>query len=133
MKKVGVLLGAASLVLLTPLAALAEQLYFSGRIELATSLSPVEDARVTVTFHGHEPGIHEYTTERTVRARTDETGNFIAETKVPSRRYIWTHATIEVSETDVSKQAKVRSVCFADTFVGGCRHDKNIRVRPLNE
>lgn len=130
MKKAGILLGAASIVLLTPLAALAEMLSFSGRVELATSLSPVEDARVVVTFHGHEPGIHEYTTERRVRARTDEAGNFVAELKVPSRRYVWTHATVEISETDVSKKAVARSTCMA---IGdeGFTCDKSFQVRPL--
>lgn len=130
MKKFRLLISAAGMVLLMPLAAYAEKLSFSGRIELATSLSPVEDARVTVTFHGHEPGIHEYTTARTVRARTDESGNFAAELKVPSRRYIWTHATVEISETEISKQSKAQSTCLVEA-AGGFRCDKNFRVRPL--
>ncbi|MEO1294347.1 MAG: hypothetical protein AAFW75_00815 [Cyanobacteria bacterium J06636_16] len=131
MKKLAVLLGAAGLVLMTPLAAHAERLFLSGRVELASSQSPVEDARVTVTFHGHELGIHEYTTERTVRARTDELGNFEAEIKVASRRYIWTHATVEIAETDISKQTEVISTCFVEEPEGySC--DKNFWVSPLS-
>ncbi|MEM9002233.1 MAG: hypothetical protein AAGE59_01775 [Cyanobacteria bacterium P01_F01_bin.86] len=131
MKRLAVLLGATGLMLMSPLAAQAAKLSMSGRVELTSSQSPVDDARVTVTFHGHELGIHEYTTERTVRARTDEFGNFEAEVKVPSRRYIWTHATVEIAETDVSKRAEVTSTCLIDE-TGGFYCDKNFWVSPLN-
>ena len=103
---------------MNPLIAYAERLFLSGSVELAPSQLPVGDARVTVTFHGHELGIHEYTTERTVRARTDESGNFEAVIKVPSRRYIWTHTTVEIAETDISKQTEVTSTCFVEETVG---------------
>ncbi len=116
---------------MNPLIAHAEKLFISGRVELESSQSPVGDARVTVTFHGHELGIHEYTTERTVRARTDELGNFEAEIKVPSRRYIWTHATVEIAETDISKQTEVMSTCFIEV-PEGYYCDKNFWVSPLS-
>ncbi|NER79356.1 MAG: hypothetical protein F6K42_07185 [Leptolyngbya sp. SIO1D8] len=131
MKKLSILLGAAGLVLMQPLVAQAARLSLSGYVELANSQSPVGNARVTVTFHGHEVGIHEYTTERTVRARTDELGNFVAEVKVPDRRYTWTHATVEISETDVSKLTKVNSACTVDGS-GGCQFNKDFQVSPLN-
>lgn len=131
MKRLSILLGAAGLVLMHPLAAQAARLSISGCVELMTSESPVSNARVTVTFHGHELGIHEYTTERTVRARTDEEGNFLVAVKVPDRRYNWTHATVEISETDVSKSMKVNSACLADG-TGGCRFSKDFRVNPLD-
>lgn len=114
-----------------PLAAQAARLSLSGAVEMATSQSPVSDARVTVTFHGHEVGIHEYTTERTVRVRTNEFGNFLAEVKVPDRRYIWTHATIEIAETEVSKMAKHRSACHVDA-TGGCYFNKDFSVNPIS-
>ena len=130
MKRLAVLLGAAGLVLMNPLIAQAAKLSLTGRVGLAPSQSPVEDARITVTFHGHEIGIHEYTTERTVRVRTDELGNFEAEIKVPNRRYIWTHATVEISETDVSKSTEVTSTCLEDED-GSYFCNKSFWVNPL--
>ncbi|MEO1094677.1 MAG: hypothetical protein AAFX01_07225 [Cyanobacteria bacterium J06638_28] len=130
MNKLGLLLGTLSILLVTPLAASAAKLSLTGRVELTSALSPVGDARVTVTFHGHEVGIHEYTTTRTVRARTDEFGNFIAETKVSNRRYTWTHATVEIGETEISKKTQTQSICQTDP-TGGCQSEKDFQVRPL--
>ncbi|MBE7382172.1 MAG: hypothetical protein F6J95_012245 [Leptolyngbya sp. SIO1E4] len=131
MKKLSVLLGAVGLVLTHSLAAHAAKLSLAGRVELSTSQAPVGDARITVTFHGHEVGIHEYTTQRTIRAYTDELGNFLAEVKVPDRRYTWTHATVEISETSVSKQAEIQSACWADS-TGISRCDKSFHVNPIS-
>ncbi len=132
MSRWGLFCGVLGWLLLQPLAAHAAKLSFAGRVQLITGQVPIEDARVTVTFHGHEIGIHEYTTQRTVRARTDESGNFIAEVKVPDRRYVWTHATVEIAETNVSKTIQVRSLCQSDA-TGGCSARKNLQVNPLNE
>lgn len=114
-----------------PLVAQAAKLSVAGRVELTSQESPVSNARVTITFHGHELGIHEYTTERTIRARTDEFGNFRAEIKVPDRRYSWTHTTVEIGETEVSKRTSLISACQIDG-TGGCRFDKSLQVNPLN-
>jgi len=130
MRKLSALFGAWSLVLLTPLIAEAAKLSLSGRVELTTYESPVEDARVTVVFHGHEMGIHEYTTQRRVRVLTDEFGHFLAEVKVPDDRYIWTHATVEIAETNMSKSAILQTVCQIDDNGGG-RCDKEFQVHPL--
>lgn len=130
MNRLGFLLGTISILLVNPLAASAARLSLTGRVELTSALSPVGDARVTVTFHGHEIGIHEYTTTRTVRARTNEFGDFIAETKVSNRRYVWTHATVEIGETEISKKTQARSVCQTD-YAGGCQSAKDFQVRPL--
>lgn len=116
---------------MNPLIAQAAKLSLSGRVELAPSQSPVENARVTVTFHGHEIGIHEYTTQRTVRARTDELGNFEAQVKVPDRRYVWTHATVEIAETEVSKSTEMTSTCFVNE-AGSYFCDKSFWVNPLS-
>lgn len=117
-------------MLATPLMAEAASLSLTGHIALISSESPVGNARITVTFHGHEVGIHEYTTEERVRVRTDEAGYFEAVVKVPDDRYIWTHATVEIAETDTSKAATLRSTCQIDSEGGG-RCDKNFRVNPL--
>lgn len=126
------LLGAGGLVILTPLMAEAAKLSFTGRVALTNMASPVADARVTVTFHGHETGIHEYTTERRIRVWTDADGYFSAEVKVPDDRYIWTHATVEIAETDTSKSAVMQALCQIDGNGGGdC--DKEFRVNPLRD
>ena len=130
MRQLAALLGASGLVLATPLMAEAAKLSLSGRIALTSLNSPVEDARVTVTFHGHEMGIHEYTTVRRVRVHTNELGYFLAEVKVPDDRYIWTHATVAISETDMSKSTTVQTVCQIDGNGGG-RCDKDFQVHPL--
>ncbi|MGD1862032.1 MAG: hypothetical protein ACFB0E_18945 [Leptolyngbyaceae cyanobacterium] len=123
--------GALSWVLITPLAAAAARVSLSGRVAL-TSATPIEDARVTVTFHGHEMGIHEYTTERRRVTRTNEQGQFEVFVKVPEDRYIWTHATVEVAETETSKSAIAIAPCIIDDQGGGsCR--KEFRVNPLIE
>lgn len=130
MPKLIAFLGATGLVLMSSLSAQAAKLSLSGQVELASSQSPVRDARITVTFHGHELGIHEYTTERIVRGRTDDDGNFTIATKVADRRYVWTHAIVEIAETDVSKSIEVISVCQVDEG-GGCSFDKDFWVNPL--
>jgi uncharacterized GH25 family protein len=130
MRKLLGLLGACGLVLSTPLVAEAAKVSLTGRVALANAASPVENARVTVTFHGHEVGIHEYTTERRIRVVTDETGYFVAEVKVPEDRYLWTHATVEIAETDLSKSAIQRTVCYVDDNGGG-RCNKDFQVHPL--
>ncbi|MDB9524962.1 hypothetical protein PN498_03095 [Oscillatoria sp. CS-180] len=124
------LVGALGWLLMTPLVAEAAKLSLTGRVELATVESPVEDAQITVTFHGHEMGIHEYTIERRVRVQTDDLGYFTAEVKVPSDRYFWTHTTVEIAETEMSKAAISRSTCHIDD-IGGGRCDKNFQVSPL--
>lgn len=116
-------------VLLTPLAATAARLALSGRVILSGT-TPVENARLVITFHGHEMGIHEYTTQRRLRAQTNEQGEFAAAVKVPDDRYIWTHATIEIAETDRSKAATAIARCEID-HQGGGRCHKDFRVNPL--
>lgn len=108
----------------------AAKLSLVGQVALNSAASPVHGARVTVTFHGHEMGIHEYTTQRRVRVQTDALGYFSAEVKVPDDRYIWTHATVEIAETESSKAAVLQSVCQIDDNGGG-RCDKDFRVNPL--
>lgn len=131
MKELASLIGALGLVLASPMIAEAAKLTFSGRVASTRDASPVEEARVTVTFHGHETGIHEYTTERRVRAYTDELGYFTAEVKVPDDRYIWTHATVEIAETERTKSFTVRASCQGDDNGGGyCT--KDFQVSPLN-
>ena len=130
MRRLLIVLGAWGLVLSSPLMAAAAKLSLMGRVALTNAESPVENARVTVTFHGHEIGIHEYTTSRRVRVLTDPTGHFTAEVKVPEDRYIWTHATVEIAATDMSKSAVMNSVCQIDDNGGG-RCDKDFQVHPL--
>lgn len=130
MKKSVGLFSTLGLVLFTPLTANAAQLSFEGRVALTSANTPVEDARITVTFHGHEMGIYEYTTERRIRVTSNEQGIFRAMVKVPDDRYIWTHATVEIAETDMSKAATAITVCQIDDNGGGyCR--KDFRVNPL--
>ena len=121
--------GALASGLLAPLAATAASLSLTGRVALPTA-TPVNEARITVTFYGHEMGIHEYTTRRRVRARTAAQGRFEALVKVPDDRYIWTHATLEISETDVSKAATAIARCEVD-HQGGADCSKELRVNPL--
>ena len=116
-------------VLITPFIAEAARLSLNGRVSL-TSATPVEAARIIVTFHGHEMGIHEYTTERWARAYTNEHGEFTAVVKVPDDRYIWTHATIEIAETDYSKAMTAIARCEIDDQGGG-HCSKELRVSPL--
>jgi len=122
-------LGALALVLTTPLVAHAASLSLTGRVAL-TSATPVSNARITITFHGHETGIHEYTTERRVRVQTNAAGEFSTVVKVPDDRYIWTHATLEIAETDLSKAATAIARCEIDGQGGG-RCSKEFRVNPL--
>lgn len=129
MKTLVSLLGALSWVLVMPLVAEAARVSLSGRVTL-DSTTPIKDARVTVIFHGHEMGIHEYTTERYMRARTDEQGRFNIFVKVPSDRYIWTHATVEVSETDTSKAMTAIAPCVIDEQGGGVC-SKEFQANPL--
>lgn len=130
MRKLLGLLGAGCLVLATPGIAAAARLSLTGRVALSQVESPVDNARVTVTFHGHEMGIHEYTTERRVRATTDDAGYFWAIVKVPEDRYIWTHATVEIAETDMSKSAVMQTVCYIDDNGGGyCNKDFAVNPR----
>lgn len=116
-------------VLITPLIAEAARLSLNGRVAL-TSTTPVEDARITVTFHGHEMGIHEYTTERWARVYTNEQGEFAATVKVPDDRYIWTHATLEIAETEHSKAMTAIARCEVDDQGGG-HCSKVLQVSPL--
>ncbi|MEM9504967.1 MAG: hypothetical protein AAGA01_13545 [Cyanobacteria bacterium P01_E01_bin.43] len=112
------------------MAAEAARLSLVGNVKLVAAELPVEDARVTVTFHGHEMGIHEYTTQRRIRVRTNADGSFEAVVKVPDDRYIWTHATVEIDETDMSKAAIAQTLCQIDEQGGGyCSESFN--VNPL--
>ena len=123
-------LGSVGLVLSAPLTAEAARLSLVGSVKLSVAESPIEDARVTVTFHGHEMGIHEYTTQRRIRVRTNADGSFEAVVKVPDDRYIWTHATVEIDETDMSKAAIAQTLCQIDEQGGGyC--SKSFNVNPL--
>lgn len=123
-------LGSVGLVLAAPMVAEAARLSLVGNVKLTAAELPVEDARVTVTFHGHEMGIHEYTTQRRIRVRTDADGSFEAVVKVPDDRYIWTHATVEIDETDMSKAAIAQTLCQIDEQGGGyC--SKSFSVNPL--
>ena len=130
MKRFLGLLGSVGLMLAAPMAAEAARLSLVGNVKLAAAELPVEDARVTVTFHGHEMGIHEYTTQRRIRVRTNADGSFEAVVKVPDDRYIWTHATVEIDETDMSKAAIAQTLCQIDEQGGGyC--SKSFSVNPL--
>ncbi len=131
MSKLGVLIVLGG-VLATPLPALAEQLSITGAVALEGSEIPITNAPVTITFHGHELGIHEYTTDRTVVVRTDEMGAFAAAVKVPDRRYAWTHASVAIAPTELSKAAQGIIPCMAPA-AGGCEGSKAFRVRPLLE
>jgi hypothetical protein len=109
---------AAGLVLATPVAAEAARLSVDGKVQLENTAEPLEQARVTVTFHGHELGIHEYTTRRTLRVSTDADGEFTAQTKIRIGRYHWTHATILVSATDRTKSHEFQSPCVGNDAEG---------------
>jgi len=122
-------LEALALVLTTPMVAHAASLSLTGRVALI-SATPVNNAPITVVFHGHEMGIHEYTTERRVQVQTNAAGEFSAVVKVPDDRYIWTHATLEIAETDMSKAAIAIARCEIDGQGGG-RCSKEFRVNPL--
>ena len=131
MKRFLGLLGSVGLVLAAPMVAEAARLSLVGNVKLAAAELPVENARVTVTFHGHEMGIHEYTTQRRIRVLTDEAGSFEAVVKVPDDRYIWTHATVEIDETEMSKATTSQTLCQVDEQGGGyC--SKSFDVNPLD-
>ena len=50
--------------------------------------------------------------------------------RVPDDRYIWTHATVEIDETDMSKAAIAQTLCQIDEQGGGyC--SKSFNVNPL--
>ncbi|MDA0267089.1 MAG: hypothetical protein O2890_12820 [Cyanobacteria bacterium] len=117
-KQLGLAAIAVGLVAVTPLAAEAARLSVDGRIQLKNTAQPLDQARVTITFHGHELGIHEYTTTQTLRVRTDADGGFAAETKVRDGRYHWTHATIIVGPTDISKSHEFQCPCVGSDAEG---------------
>lgn len=116
-----------------PKAVYGARLSFTGDLHLNTSdESPVEGARVKVTFHGHEVGIQEYTTERSARTITKSDGSFAVNVKLSEYRYRWTHATVEVAETDISKEATLTIPLHEDgngSFVG----TKRFGVSPLGQ
>ncbi|MGF1569650.1 MAG: hypothetical protein ACFCVD_16540 [Nodosilinea sp.] len=129
------------MVVATPLAAQAARLSFMGTVQLnardqaapeanIATPNPVANAEVTVTFHGHEGGIEEYTTERTAQTVTDENGNFEVDVKLSEYRYRWTHVTVTVNPTDISKETTLTSVIY-DNGQGGCDGSKVVRVMPL--
>lgn len=129
-KQLGLAAIAIGLVTATPMVAEAARLSVDGKIQLAETAQPVDQARVTITFHGHELGIHEYTTSRTLRARTDAAGEFTADTKVRDGRYAWTHATITVNATDRSKSHEIQCPCVGNDAEGWfC--SKDIWVSPI--
>lgn len=123
------LTGALGWVLISPLVAAAARISLTGQVALLSE-APIANARITVIFHGHERGIHEYTTERRTRVETDEDGYFSAFVKVPDDRYIWTHATIEIGETESSKAATAIARCQVDEQGGG-HCSRKLRVNPL--
>lgn len=117
-------------VLVSAGAASAVSLSVTGRVQMDDSQVPIADAQVTVIFHGHEDGIHEYTTERWLQVYTDADGYFAGRVKLRDRRYTWTHATLEVAATNRSKQAATVSACEGSDQQGWqCQED--IGVRPL--
>lgn len=127
MKSLSCLL-AIGLAFLSNQAALASWLIFRGQVHLdAPDSPPIADAEVTVTFHGHENGIHEYRLDRTVAATTDAQGQFSVSLKLSDYRYRWTHTTITVGETEVSKEIIVVGSCLNDDQ-GGCTGVKQISV-----
>ncbi|WP_137455185.1 hypothetical protein [Halomicronema hongdechloris] len=91
---------------------------------------PLPGVRVHIEFHGHEVGIHEYTTTRSTRVTTDENGNFAVALKMSEYRYHWTHATVEIPATEQSK-AMVRVIPVENDGQGGCVGFKQIEVPPL--
>lgn len=129
-KKFGLTIGAIAAVMVAPMPAMANVLTFSGGVILdSTTQTPVPNARVTVTFYGHERGIVEYTTTRTEHVRTDADGRFAIEVKDNQRRYIWNYATVSIGATDVSKGIQTVGVC-ADTE-SGFTCAKTIQVPPM--
>lgn len=129
-KQLGLAAIAVGLIATTPMAAEAARLSVDGKIQLAETAQPIDQARVTITFHGHELGIHEYTTSRTLRVRTDAAGAFVGETKVRDGRYAWTHATITVSATDMSKSHESQCPCVGNDAEGWLC-SKDIWVSPI--
>ncbi|NJN20119.1 MAG: hypothetical protein HC812_01545 [Leptolyngbya sp. RL_3_1] len=121
---------AAGLLLATPVAAEAARLSVDGKVQLEDTAEPLGQTRVTVTFHGHELGIHEYTTSRTVRTSTDAAGAFAAQAKINSGRYYWTHATILVSATDRTKSHEFQSPCVGSDATGWVC-SKDLWVSPI--
>lgn len=124
---------AIALAVAFPQAAYGARLSFTGDLHLNTANeSPVEGARIKVTFHGHEVGIHEYTTERSARAITLSDGSFAVDVKLSEYRYRWTHATLEVAETDISKEATLTIPLYEDGR-GGFVGTKRFGVSPLGQ
>lgn len=122
-----------TLILGASTAAQAAQLSFVGKVRLTNlAQQPVTDTRVVVTFHGHEAGIHEYTTNRTTTAYTDADGNFAVSVKLAEYRYRWTHTTVEIAPTDISKAARLMAPCQDDGH-GGCSGTKTFQVSPLSD
>lgn len=123
----------SALILGTSTAAQAAQLSFSGKVRLTNlAQQPVADTRIVVTFHGHESGIHEYTTDRTATAYTDADGNFAVSVKLSEYRYRWTHTTVDIAPTDISKAARLMAPCRDDGH-GGCSGTKTFQVSPLSD
>jgi hypothetical protein len=117
-KQLGLAAIALGLIATTPVVAEAARLSVNGKIQLEDTAQPVGRASVAVTFHGHELGIHEYTTSRSLRVRTDADGEFSGETKVRAGRYTWTHATLTVSATDMSKRHEIQFPCVGSDAEG---------------
>ncbi|MGD1929164.1 MAG: hypothetical protein ACFB12_09645 [Leptolyngbyaceae cyanobacterium] len=118
LKQLGLAAISLGLVATTPAVAEAARLSVDGKIQLEDTEQPIDRARVSVTFHGHELGIHEYTTSRRLRVRTNAAGEFAGETKVRAGRYTWTHATITVSATDMSKSHESQFPCVGSDAEG---------------
>lgn len=131
---------AFGVVLASGTVAEAALLSFSGRVNLYAPINatvaageiqpdPVPAARVTVTFHGHEDGITEYTMERSSRVVTDENGYFEVAIKLSDYRYRWTHVTLAVEATELSKSTTVTATVYNDGE-GGSRGVKDVLVMP---
>ena len=120
----------------------AAMLSFSGRVHLfepvttvanrAAQPESVSAARVTVTFHGHEAGITEYTTSRTARTSTDQNGFFVVDIKMSEYRYRWTHVTIAVAATETSKETTLIATVYNDGQ-GGSWGTKDVFVMPAED
>lgn len=122
---------AIAISLATPTAAHATKLTFAGQVHVdQANPEPLPRTRITVTFHGHEAGIHEYTTERSTSTLTAADGSFYVEVKLSEYRYRWTHVTISIPATDISKGITTLGLCTTEDGQG-CQGAKDIWVTPL--
>jgi len=119
------------MIVASALPAWATRLAFTGKVMVDEQIDrPLSGVRIRVEFHGHEVGIHEYTTTRSTRGMTDEEGNFEVALKMSEYRYHWTHAIVEIPATEENK-AIVRVIPLENDGNGGCVGSKQIEVPPM--